>query len=167
MAGQVKPIPDGFHTITPHLVVRDAARAVEFYKQAFGAEARDVSYMPDGKTVMHASLKIGDSMLMLNDEFPDWKVLSPKSIGGSSVTIHMYVEDVDRAFNRAVAAGANVTMPLMDAFWGARFGQLEDPFGHKWSLATHKEDLNPEEMKKRAEPFFAQWRRASSQGPEA
>lgn len=156
MARKARPIPEGFHTITPYLVVRDAARAVEFYQKAFGAKARNVSYMPDGKRVMHAELKIGDSILMLNDEFPEWHVLSPKSRGGSSVTIHMYVKDVDAAFQRAVSAGATVTMPVMDAFWGDRYGQLEDPSGHKWSLATHKEDLTPAQMKKRAEAFFAE-----------
>ncbi len=156
MAGKTKPIPDGFHTLTSHLVVRDAGKALEFYKRAFGAEVRSVSYMPDGKLVSHASVKIGDSMLMLNDEFPEWKVQSPLSLGGTAVTIHMYVADVDAAFNRAVAAGATATMPVMDAFWGDRYGQLVDPFGHKWSLATHKEDLSLEEVKKRGEAFFAQ-----------
>lgn len=156
MARKARPIPEGFHTITPYLVVRDAARAVEFYQKAFGAEVRNVSHMPDGKRVMHATVQIGDSMLMLNDEFPEWKALSPLSLGGSAVTIHMYVADVDAAFNRAVAAGATATMPVMDAFWGSRYGQLVDPFGHKWSLATHKEDLTPAQMKKRAEAFFAE-----------
>ncbi len=155
MTANVRPIPEGFHTLTPHLVVRDAARAIEFYKQAFGAEVRGISYGPDKKAVMHAKLQIGDSFLMLNDEFPEWKVLSPQSLGGTGVTIHMYVEDVDKAFERAVAAGAAVRMPVMDTFWGDRFGQVTDPFGHRWSLATHKEELTAEEVKKRGEAYFA------------
>ena len=163
MAGKVKAVPDGFHTLTPHLVVRDAARAIEFYKQAFGAEEHFRDYSPDGK-LMHASLKIGDSMLMLNDEFPSMKVLSPQSVGGSSVTVHIYVEDVDRVFNQAVSAGATVTMPLMDAFWGDRYGHLVDPFGHRWSLATHKEDLSREEVRKRGEAVFAQMAQQAQHG---
>ena len=155
MANNVKAIPDGFHTLTPHLVVRDARRAIEFYQQAFGAQSLRVHYMPDGKTVMHASLKIGDSILMLDDEFPEMKVLSPQSVGGTSVTIHMYVENVDAAFNRAVAAGATVTMPVMDQFWGDRYGHLTDPFGHHWSIATQKEIVSPEEVRKRGEAAFA------------
>ena len=155
MAGKVKAIPEGFHTLTPHLVVRDAAQAIEFYQRAFGAEVCGVHHMPDGKTVMHALLKIGDSFLMLNDEFPSNKVLSPQSIGGTGTTIHVYVEDVDALFHQAVSAGATETMPLMDAFWGDRYGQLEDPFGHRWSLATHKEDLSKEEIQKRGQAAFA------------
>src|SRR5919201_932826 len=143
MTGKVKPIPDGFHTLTPYLVVRDAAKAIEFYRQAFGAELRGIHYSPDGKSVFHAELKIGDSFLMLNDEFPQWNVLSPLSPGGgTSATLHMYLEDVDAAFDRAVSAGASVKMPLMDAFWGDRYGQLVDPFGHKWSLATRVKNLS-------------------------
>lgn len=155
MAENVKPVPEGFHTITPHLVVRDAARAIEFYKQAFGAEVRSIHPMPDGK-IMHADLKIGDSIFMLHDEFPSMKVLSPQSLGGSSVTLNLYVEDVDALFNRAASAGAKVVMPVMDMFWGDRYGQLEDPFGHRWSLATHKEDLSSEEIEKRGQAAMAQ-----------
>ena len=155
MTGKVKPIPEGFHTITPHLVVRDATKAVEFYKQAFGAEVAGMSLGHDGK-VMHASVKIGDSFLMLNDEFPEWQVLSPLSVGGSSVTIHIYVEDVDAAFQRAVSAGATVTMPLQDQFWGDRYGKLTDPFGHRWSMAARKEEPSPEEVQRRSEAFFSQ-----------
>ncbi len=126
MADKAKPIPDGFHTLTPHLTVRDAAKAIEFYKQAFGAEVRGVVH--EGKKVMHAALKIGDSMLMLNDEFPEWGTLSPLSTGNADagVAIHIYVEDVDNVFNRAVSAGATVKMPPMDQFWGDRYGQVVD-----------------------------------------
>ena len=155
MAKPVKPIPEGFHTLTPHLVVRDASQAIEFYKRAFGAEVLSINHGPEGKSVMHAEVKIRDSILMLIDELPAWKTLSPLSLGGTGVTIHMYVEDADAAFEQAVSAGATVGMPLMDAFWGDRYGTLVDPFGHEWSLATHKEDLSPEEIKKRGEAFFA------------
>lgn len=142
----VKAVPPGFHTLTPHLTVRNAKEALEFYKRAFGAEVGHVAYMPDGK-VMHAALKIGDSQLMLNDEMPEYGVVSPLSAGGTSpVTIHIYTENVDEAFNRAVSAGAQVKMPLMDQFWGDRYGVVTDPYGHKWSLAAHVRDLSPEEM---------------------
>ena len=156
-----KPVPEGFHTITPHLIVRDAQKAIEFYKRAFGAEAIGVHRMPDGK-VMHADLKIGDSHLMLNDEFPEMKALSPQSLGGSAVTLHIYVKDVDSLFNQAVAAGATAIMPLMDAFWGDRYGKLSDPFGHHWSLATHKEDLTPQEVEKRGVAAMAQMSKGAS-----
>lgn len=156
MGGKVKPIPEGFHTLTPYLVVRDAARAIEFYKRAFGAKDVRVHKGPDGNSIMHADLRIGDSILMLSDEFPEWKVLSPQSLGGSSVTVHMYVEDVDAAFDRAVSAGATVKMPLGDAFWGDRYGSLVDPFGHQWSIATRKQELSEEEIRKAGETAFAQ-----------
>jgi PhnB protein len=142
----VKPIPDGYHSITPFLTVRDAARAIEFYKQAFGAEERGVMKGPDGK-VMHAELKIGNSIIMLSDEFPEYGALSPQSIGGTGMGLHIYVEGVDAAFDRAVKAGAKVEMPVMDQFWGDRYGKLSDPFGHKWSIATHTKDLSMDEMK--------------------
>ena len=143
---KVNAVPEAFHTLTPHLTVRNAKEALEFYKKAFGAEIGQVAYMPDGK-VMHASLKIGDSQLMLNDEMPEFGALSPLSMGGNSpVTIHIYAENVDEAFNRAVAAGAKVQMPLMDQFWGDRYGLVTDPYGHKWSLAAHVRDLSPEEI---------------------
>jgi uncharacterized glyoxalase superfamily protein PhnB len=142
---KVKAVPDGFHTLTPHLIVRNAKEALEFYKNAFGAEIGHVAYMPNGK-VMHAGLRIGDSMLMLNDEMPEYGVVSPLSTNGTAVTIHIYTEDVDSAFNRAVSAGAQVKMPLMDQFWGDRYGVVADPYGHKWSLATHVKDMSPEEM---------------------
>jgi len=156
MPGKVKPIPEGFHTLTPHLVIRDAKRAIDFYKRAFGAQPLGPAHLtPDGK-VMHATLKIGDSVLMLNEEFPDAGARSPQSLGGSPVTINIYVEDVDRLFNQAVSAGATITMPLKDQFWGDRYGVVADPFGHKWSLCTHIEDVAPEELEKRAEAAFAE-----------
>ena len=154
MKKQVQPIPPGFHTLTPHLVVKDASNAIEFYKKAFGAQEIRRAPWPDGKSLMHAELQIGDSRLMLVDEFPEMDCRGPKSIGGTPVTIHMFVEDVDAAFSKAVAAGAEVKMPLDDMFWGDRYGVLTDPFGHSWSLATHKEDLTPEEIAKRVQEAF-------------
>lgn len=145
MSEQVKAVPQGFHTLTPHLTVRNADQALEFYKNALGAEILHVARMPDGK-VMHAGLRIGDSMLMLNEEMPEFGALSPLSLGGTGVTIHIYTENVDEAFNRAVSAGAEVKMPLMDQFWGDRYGLVADPYGHKWSLAQHVKDMSPEEM---------------------
>jgi PhnB protein len=141
----VKAVPEGYHTLTPYMTVRDAARAIEFYKQAFGAVERGVMKGPDGK-IMHAELRIGDSICMLADEFPEYGSLSPLSTGGSGMGLHIYVEDVDSAFDRAIKAGASVEMPVSDMFWGDRYGKLADPFGHKWSIATHKADLSMEEM---------------------
>jgi PhnB protein len=142
-----KPIPEGYHTLTPFLTVRNAARAIEFYKQAFGAQERGVAKGPDGK-VMHAELKIGDSVIMLSDEYPEFGSLSPQSVGGSPMGLHIYIENVDAAFDRAVKAGAQVEMPVMDQFWGDRYGKLKDPFGHKWSIATHVKDMSADEMKR-------------------
>lgn len=155
MTTRIKPIPEGHHTLTPHLVVKGASQAIEFYKRAFGAEEIVRMPGPDGKSVMHAELKIGDSRLWLVDEFPAMGSLGPHGIGGTPVTIHVYVEDADAIFNQAVAAGAEVRMPIEDAFWGDRYGLIVDPFGHKWSVATHKEDLTPEELAKRARVAFS------------
>ena len=141
----VKPIPDGMHTLTPHLVCAGAADAIEFYKKAFNAVEGYRLPGPDGK-LMHGSVVIGDSMLMLVDENPAWGALGPKSLKGSPVTIHLYVQDVDAAVAQAVAAGATVTMPVADMFWGDRYGVLQDPFGHNWSVATHQRDLSPQEI---------------------
>jgi PhnB protein len=141
-----KAIPDGYHTLTPFLTVRDAVRAIEFYKQAFGAVERGVAKGPDGK-VMHAELKIGDSIIMLGDEYPEFGALSPLSTGGAGMGLHIYVDGVDAAFDRAVKAGAQVEMPVADQFWGDRYGKLKDPFGHKWSIATHTKDMSMDEMK--------------------
>jgi PhnB protein len=156
-----KPIPEGFHTLTPYLTVKDAPRAVEFYKQAFGAEVRGIHHAPDGR-IMNADLKIGDSILLVCEVFEDMGAKSPQSLGGSPVNIHIYVEDVDRLFNQAVAAGATVVMPVMDMFWGDRYGQFTDPFGHRWSIGTHKEDLTAEEIAKRGRAAFE--RMAARQG---
>jgi len=153
MTDKVKPVPDGFHTITPHLTVRDAKRAIEFYQKAFGAEVLGVAPGP-GDKVMHASLKIGDSILMLNDEFPEFGG-QLASATGSSVALHVYLDDVDTAVQRAVSAGATVKMPVMDQFWGDRYGVVIDPFGHRWSLATHTRDMSPEEMQQEQEKAFA------------
>ena len=141
----IKPIPEGMHTVTPHLVCAGAADAIEFYKKAFNAVDMARIPQPDGK-IMHASIRIGDSVVMLVDEFPDWGMRGPKSLGGSPVTIHLYVEDVDAFAERAVGAGATITMPIADMLWGDRYGQLEDPFGHRWSVATHVRDVSPDEI---------------------
>lgn len=155
MAGHVKPIPEGMHTLTAHLVIRGAAKAIEFYQKAFGAQSRGIHTTPDGR-VMHAELKIGDSVVMLADEFPGAPCQSPHTVNGTTTVMHIYADDVDAWFNRAVAAGASVVMPVMDMFWGDRYGQVKDPFGHVWSIATHKEDVSPAEMEKRANAFFAE-----------
>ena len=141
----VKPIPDGMHSLTPHLICAGAADAIDFYKKAFNAVELSRLPGPNGK-LMHAMLMIGDSALMLNDEFPEWGGFGPKSLKGSSVTMHLYVNDADAAFAQAIAAGAKVTMPIADMFWGDRYGMLEDPFGHKWSIATHQRDLTHQEI---------------------
>jgi PhnB protein len=146
---KVKAVPDGYHTVTPYLVIRDAAKAIEFYKKAF--DAKETFRMPGpGGKIMHAELEIGDSKVMLGEEMPEHGAKSPQALGGSPVNVFLYVEDADKVFQQAVAAGARVTMPLADQFWGDRYGKLADPFGHQWSVATHKEDVAPEEMAKRA-----------------
>src|SRR5580765_8051879 len=143
---QVKPIPEGMHTITPHLVCADAAKAIDFYKKAFNAEELSRLPGPDGK-IMHASLRIGDSVVMLSEEAPRWGSLGPKALKGSPVTIHIYTDDVDAFVDRAVSAGAKITMPIADMFWGDRYGKIEDPSGHQWSVAKHVRDVTQEEMK--------------------
>lgn len=150
----VKPIPEGYHTLTPYMTVRDAVRAIDFYKQAFGAQERGVMKGPDGK-VMHAELKIGDSVIMLADEFPEFGAVAPESGASTSMGLHIYVTDVDDAFDRAVKAGAKVEMPVSDQFWGDRYGKLRDPFGHKWSIATHVKDMSADEMKERMDEAMA------------
>jgi PhnB protein len=151
-----KAVPEGFHTLTPYLVVKNCAKAIEFYQQAFGATVRSIHYAPDKKSITHADLQVGDSILMLNDEFPGGAV-SPLSPGGGSAscTIHIFVEDVDAIWNRAVGAGAKIKMPLRDQFWGDRYGQLADPFGHNWSLATHIADLAEQEIEQAAKAAFS------------
>ena len=145
MAKAVKSIPEGMHSLTPHLVCAGAADAIDFYKRAFNAVEQARLPGPGGK-LMHAAVRIGDSTLMLVDENPEWGALGPKALKGSPVTIHLYVEDVDATVAQAVAAGAKVTIPVADMFWGDRYGHIEDPFGHHWSVATHKQDLSPEEI---------------------
>ena len=148
-----KPIPDGYHTVTPYLIVHQAAEAIDFYKRAFGASELMRLVAPNG-VVGHAEVKIGDSPIMLADESPDEGFRGPHSLGGSAVSILLYVEDVDTLFDRAIAAGAKALRPVTDQFYGDRAGTLEDPFGHVWTLATHKEDLSPTEINKRAEAVF-------------
>jgi uncharacterized glyoxalase superfamily protein PhnB len=141
----VNPNPNRMHSLTPHLVCAGAAAAIEFYKKAFNAVEEMRLPGPDGK-LMHAMVRIGDSPLMLVDESPSWNVFGPKSLKGSPVTIHLMAENVDAVVEQAVAAGAKVTMPVADMFWGDRYGTLEDPFGHHWSVATHVRDVTPDEM---------------------
>jgi PhnB protein len=159
----VKAVPEGFHTLTPYLVVRDCAKAIEFYKQAFGATVRTIHYTPDKKSITHADLQVGDSILMLNDEFPGGAASPLSPAGGSaSCTIHIYVEDVDAIWKSAVEAGAKIKMPLADQFWGDRYGQLTDPFGHNWSLAAHIADLSEQELEETAKAFFSKMAPASA-----
>jgi PhnB protein len=155
MPNPVKPIPQGYHTVTPHLIVKDAPRAIEFYKKAFNAQELARMPGPDGK-IVHAELKIGDSIVMLCDEFPEMGNKSPQTLGGTPLELFMYFENVDEAWDRAVKAGATSVMPLSNQFWGDRYGKLKDPFGHGWAVAQHVEDVSPEEMKKRHEEFNKQ-----------
>lgn len=146
---ETRAVPLGMNTVTPHLVCADARQAIEFYKQAFGAQEEAKMDGPNGK-IMHASLRIGDSAIMLVDEFPEWGSASPKTLKGTPVTVHLYVSDADATMKRAVAAGAREIMAVQEAFWGDRYGVLEDPYGHRWSLATHVRDLTPEQIKEGA-----------------
>jgi PhnB protein len=154
MAGNVKPIPEGYRSVTPYLTLDDAAKALDFYKRAFGAQQTVRMDAPGGK-IAHAEMKIGDSMIMLGDEMPNSGSRSPKSLGGTTAGVMLYVEDVDKVFNQAVSAGAEAEMPPTDMFWGDRYGKLKDPFGHSWSVATHKEDVAPAEMQKRMQDMMA------------
>jgi PhnB protein len=147
--GKAKQIPEGYHTATPYLIIKDAAQAIEFYKKAFGATEVMRFAQPDGK-IGHAEIKIGDSHIMLADEFPEMGARSPQTLGGSPVSILLYVKDVDAQAKLAVAAGAKVVRPVKDQFYGDRSGSFEDPFGHQWHIATHVEDVAPDEMHKRA-----------------
>lgn len=155
MAGKVKPIPEGYRTVTPYIVVNDAKAAIDFYSRAFGAKEIMKMEGPGGK-IAHAEMKIGDSMIMLADEMGGSSNRSPRSLGGTTGGIFLYVEDVDSVFKQATAAGAQVDTPLADMFWGDRYGRLTDPFGHSWSLATHKEDVAPQEMARRTKEAMAQ-----------
>ena len=150
-----KPIPDGYHTVTPFIAVDGAADAIEYYKKAFGAEERLRMDGQDG-SIAHAEIEIGDSLVMLSDPFPQSTVKSPNSLGGTSASIFLYVEDVDSVVKQAVDAGAKIEMEPQDMFWGDRFGKLTDPFGHEWAIATHIEDVSAEEMTRRSEAFFAE-----------
>jgi len=149
-----QPIPEGYHTVTPYLAVDDATEAIEYYTKAFGAKERVRMETPDGK-VGHAELEIGDSLVMLSDPFPQASTKPPNELSGTSVSVFMYVEDVDAVVKQAVDAGATVTMEVADQFWGDRFGSVKDPFGHSWSIATHVEDVPPEEMAERAKVAMA------------
>ena len=149
---QTKAVPEGFHTLTPHVTVKNAEKALDFYQKALGAQVLNVSRVPDGR-VMHATLKIGDSMLMLNDEFPEFGSQTPSE--SSNVTLHVYVEkDIDNVFKQALAAGATQKMPLMDQFWGDRYGQIVDPFGIRWSLGQHVKDVSSGEMENAMKEAF-------------
>lgn len=144
----IKPIPDGYHTVTPHLVVKGAAQALDFYAKAFGATILDKTLLPDGR-VMHSAIKIGDSIVFIVDDFPEWcggKTKNPLALGGSSVSIHLYCNDCDGWTKRAADAGCTVVMPPNDAFWGDRFAMVRDPYGHDWSIATHNRELTKEQM---------------------
>jgi PhnB protein len=151
----VQPVPEGYHTVTPYLAVGNAAEAIDFYRRAFGAKER-VRMPGPGDTVMHAELEIGDSHVMLSDPFPQASTTPPKELGGTSASVFMYVEDIDAVYRQAIDAGATSLMEPDDMFWGDRFGSVQDPFGHSWTIATHIEDLEPEEMQRRSEEFMAQ-----------
>ncbi len=157
MSKATKPVPEGYHTVTAQLTIRDGAKAIDFYKQAFGAQELFRMNAPDGR-VAHAELKFGDSIVFLNDEFPEMPggCRSPQTLGGSTGGINLYVEDVDTLFDRIIQAGASQLMPVADMFWGDRMGSVIDPFGHRWSILTHKEDLKPGEIEDRAKAFYAQ-----------
>jgi len=150
-----KSIPEGFHRVTPMLVFKDARKAIDFYKRAFGAQERFVMPGPDGKGVMHAEVLIGDSIIMMGEENPHEPCKSAETIGGSPVSFYIYMDNVDEAFRTALAAGAETRMPVEDMFWGDRVGTVQDPFGYSWSLATHIKDLSPQEIQQGAQAAFA------------
>jgi PhnB protein len=161
MSAKVRPIPEGYHSITPALTCRDAARAIDFYKEALGAKETVRMAAPDGR-VMHAELQIGDSRFMISDEFPGMSA-APNPSALASSYLYIYTQDVDAAFNRAVKAGAKVSMQPSNMFWGDRYGKLTDPFGHQWGIATHVEDVAPEEMQRRSLEFSKQMAKAAGQ----
>jgi PhnB protein len=161
MPSNVRPIPEGYHSITPQLTCRDAARAIDFYKQVFGAKQLVRMDGPGGK-VMHAELGIGDSRVMINDEFPGMAA-APDSSRPQSVSLFLYTENVDSLFDRAIKAGAKATMPLENQFWGDRYGKFTDPFGHQWGVATHVEEVSPEEMKRRSAEAVSKMSKAAGQ----
>ncbi len=155
MTTQVKPIPEGFHSVTPCLTLKNSREAIEFYEKALGAHVLDVFPAPDGRGTMHAMIKIGDSFLMMGDEMPGKGCQSAESLGASPISLYVYVPDVDAAFKQAVATGAAAIMPVEDVFWGDRCGTLKDPFGYSWTIATHTRDLSHEEIQEGAQAFFA------------
>jgi len=155
MARSTKAIPDGFTTVTPYLVVRDIPKALDFYARALGANELFRMAGPDGKTIQHAEIKLGESIIMLGAEGGHSNAKSPLALGGTASSVYVYVQDVDAAFEKATKAGARVQQPVADMFWGDRYGKILDPFGHEWNLATHKEDVTPEQMSARAKEFFA------------
>jgi PhnB protein len=157
MPDKVKPIPEGFHSVTPSLVIKEASKAIDWYVKALGAQELYRMPGPDGR-LMHAEIKIGNSIIMLNDEMPDMGGKGPLALGGTPVSLMIYCEDSDALFNRAVGAGATVRMPLEDAFWGDRWGMVVDPFGHIWSIATRKQNLSVEEMKRAMDEFMAKYK---------
>lgn len=144
----VQPVPEGFHTITPTLVVDGASDAIAFYQRAFGAVELHRATTPGGNKIMHATVRIGDANIMLSDEFPEWECFGPAKYGGSAMSLHLYVADADATFARAVEAGATATMPLSDAFWGDRYGIVKDPFGHQWAIATQQRLVSEDELKR-------------------
>lgn len=151
-----KPIPDGFNSVSAYLVVPNCEEALSFYEKAFGAKTVNRMRGPDGKSTIHAEMRIGNSTVMLSDENPEWGTKSARTLGGSPVSLHIYVEDADALFNRAVKAGCQVAYPMGDPFWGDRYGKVTDPFGLVWGIATHKEDLSEKELEKRGAEWFAQ-----------
>ncbi len=152
----VNPIPDGCNTVNAYLIVKDGQAAIDFYQKAFGAQGGMCMPGPGGKGIMHAELHIGNSTIMLSEENEQWGTRSAETMGGSPVSLHIYLEDVDQAFEQAVQAGCTVVAPVMDTFWGDRYGKVSDPFGFQWGIATHLEDVAPEEMGRRAEQWFQQ-----------
>jgi PhnB protein len=157
-------VPQGHSSVTPYLVLKNADQAIEFYKRAFGAQEVDRMTGPGGKGVMHAEIKIGDSPVMLADEFPGAACKSPQSLGGTTCQLMIYVSNVDSLYQQAISAGATSIMAPADMFWGDRFGKITDPFGHQWGLATHKEDVSPQELKKRSEAFVEQMAKQQKTG---
>ncbi len=154
-ATKVKPIQKGMRTVTPHLICKEAANAIEFYKKAFSVVEMFRMSTPDGKKLLHAEIRVGDSVVMLVDESPEWGALGPTSLKGTPVTFYLYVKNIDAFVARAVKAGAKVVMPVADMFWGDRYGKLEDPFGHMWEVATHIRDVKPKEMERAAKEMFS------------
>lgn len=146
--------PKGFSTVTPHLIIKNCAKAIDFYKKAFGANELYRSLMPDGR-VMHAMIQIGNSLVIMADEFPEMGAVGPNTLGGTTASLHIYTDNADNLFKQATDAGASIIMPLADMFWGDRYGQIQDPFGHRWAIATHQKDVSPEEMENAAKKMFS------------